>query len=91
MELSVRALIREAVADAHGNHLDAAALLLDRCRDEHFVHALVREFAPQLREAAPTFSRLLDESHDFRALAVGEPWASLERGGRLPLGTLIPG
>src|SRR3990170_367491 len=61
--MNARALIRRALADAHGNHLDAAALLLDRCRDEGFVRALVREFAPQLRDAAPTFARLLDESH----------------------------
>ncbi len=61
--MNAGALIRQALADARGNQLDAAALLLDRCRDEHFVRALVREFAPQLRDAAPTFSRLLDESH----------------------------
>ena|SRR3989338_5166123 len=62
--MNARALIRRALADAHGNNLDAAALLLDRCRDEAFVRALVREFAPQLRDAAPTFSRLLDEGQE---------------------------
>ena len=60
--MTVRILIRQALDDAHGNHFGAAALLLDRCRDEAFVRELVREFAPELRDAAPTFSQLLDES-----------------------------